>query len=48
LWRLTSKDNVVPISTENSLELRLVELLRCIDERGGGLLWGIKTSGAGD
>ena len=47
LWKLTSKHNVVPIRTENSLELRLVELVGRIDERGGSLLWSIKPSGAG-
>jgi hypothetical protein len=47
LWKLTCKNNVVPVGTENSLELGLIELLGRIDERRRSLLGSIKTSGAG-
>src|SRR5262249_99744 len=39
LGKLTSKNNAVPVGTEDSLEPGLVELLSRIDERSGSVLW---------
>jgi hypothetical protein len=47
LGKLTGKNNVVAIGTENFLQLGLVELISGSDERGGGLLRTVKTSGTG-